>query len=148
MATDSPIPSWENALTPERRALDFVHSAVDQIEQLVPLLPYGHGLDGVLRVACIESFFVNVRLVAEFLTKGLDPKDWRAPDFVPGFTSQDTAAIDRLNDAWMLASRHVMHLSTKRTPDLADIEPVTAEQIQRMARDCRAVYDEFRAQLP
>ncbi|MGI5143699.1 MULTISPECIES: hypothetical protein [unclassified Streptomyces] len=147
MAPDSPIPSWENSLTPERRALDFVDFAVDQVEQLAPLLPYGYGLDGVVRAAFMESFMVNVRLLVEFLTFDLDPKDRRARDFVPGFASQDTAAVARLKDAWTLASRHVMHLSKDRTPDLDDLEHVTAEQIQRMARDCRAVYDEFRAQL-
>ncbi|MGW4138835.1 hypothetical protein ACWELV_18940 [Streptomyces mirabilis] len=148
MATDSSVPSWENSLTPERRALHFVDFAVDQVEQLAPLLPDGDGLNDVVRAACMESFLVNVRLLAEFLTRDPDPRDWRARDFVHGWTSQNTEATDRLTDAWTLASRHVMHLSKDRTPDLDDIEPVTAEQIQRIARDCRAVYDEFRAQLP
>ncbi|MFK0106419.1 hypothetical protein [Streptomyces sp. NPDC091217] len=147
MTTDSPVPSWETSLTPERRALSFVDFAVCQVEELAPLLPNGDGLDGVIRAACMESFWVNVRLLAEFLTRDAGSRDWRARDFVPGFASQDTAAIDRLSEAWALASRHVMHLSKDRTPDLDDVEPVTVEQIQRIASDCRAVYNQFRAQL-
>jgi hypothetical protein len=147
MAADSPVPSWKNSLTPELRALSFTDFAVDQVRQLAPFLPDGHGLDGVTRAAFMESFWVNVRLLTEFLTRDPNSKDWRARDFVPGWTSQDTAAVARLTDAWTLASRHVMHLSKDRTPDLPDIGPVTAEQIQRIAEDCRAVYNEFRAQL-
>ncbi|WP_329157524.1 hypothetical protein OHB49_02510 [Streptomyces sp. NBC_01717] len=40
-----------------------------------------------------------------------------------------------------------MHLSKERTPDLDDVNQVTAEQYQQVAQDCRAVYNEFLATL-
>jgi hypothetical protein len=145
----NPSASWWGAqLPPERRALQFIDFAVDQVEELAPMLPQGDGLDDVVRAACMESFWVNVRLLAEFLTRNAGFKDWRARDFVSDWASTDEAVTARLEQAWVLASRHVMHLSKDRTPDLDDVDPVTAEQIQQIAQDCRAVYDDFRAHLP
>ncbi|WP_326608777.1 hypothetical protein [Streptomyces sp. NBC_01800] len=63
------------------------------------------------------------------------------------WATTDAEAKARLNQAWLLASRHIMHLGKVRTPDLGDVNQVTAEQIQQVARDCRAVYNEFRAKL-
>ncbi|SCE11799.1 hypothetical protein GA0115240_139218 [Streptomyces sp. DvalAA-14] len=139
---------WDAQLSPERRALDFIDFAVDQVEQLAPMLPEGAGLDDVVRAACMESFWVNVRLLAEFLARDPNPRDWNARDFVPEWGSANTETAARLNQAWTLASRHVMHLSKERTPNLGDVSMVTAQQIEQIAQDCRLVYNELRAQLP
>ncbi|MFG3140928.1 hypothetical protein ACGFZA_32580 [Streptomyces sp. NPDC048211] len=146
MASNPPASWWASQLTPERRALHFIEYTAAQIDQLAPLLPDGLGMDEVVRAACIESFWVNVRLLTEFLTHDKEKRDWRAVDFVPGWATTDAEAKSRLKDAWVLASRHVMHLSKDRTPDHDAVTPVTAEQYQQVARDCRAVYNELLTQ--
>ncbi|WP_392749295.1 hypothetical protein [Streptomyces sp. LN590] len=147
MTSNPPASWWASQLTPERRTLFFVDFAAGQIDELAPLLPEALGMDEAIRAACIESFWVNVRLLTEFLTWGADKRDWRAVDFVPDWVTTDADAKARLDEAWVVASRHVMHLSKDRTPDLDDINSPTAEQYQQVSQDCRAVYNEFRAKL-
>ncbi|MEU9857501.1 hypothetical protein [Streptomyces sp. NPDC047974] len=146
MATQPSSAWWDQQLPNDVRALGFVGFAVDQVERLAPLLPDESELSGAVRAACIESFWVNVRLLAEFLVKGTDSRDWRSGDFVSGWSSVDLEAKKRLLDAWTLASRHVMHLSKDRTPPhLPDVAPVSDELYMQVARDCRTIYDEFDA---
>ncbi|MER6914336.1 hypothetical protein ABT354_21915 [Streptomyces sp. NPDC000594] len=147
--TKQPSPTWWDAEHPDKaRALDFVDLAADQIERLAPLLPDVVGVADAVRVACIESFWVNVRLLAEFLVKGTDVRDWQAQDFAPGWTPADREADTRMREAWTLASQHVMHLSKARTPEhLADIEPVVAEDYQKIAQDCHVIYRDFHARI-
>ncbi|MFI8516790.1 hypothetical protein ACIGEZ_02990 [Streptomyces sp. NPDC085481] len=148
MTTEPPLDRLDTQFTAEKRALAFVAFAVEQTEYLAPLLPEGAGLSGAVRVAVIESFWVNVRLLAEFLVKGTGSRDWQARDFAPGWTATNAEARTRLSEAWVTASRHVMHLSKDRTPaQLNAVEPVSAELYRQVAEDCREVYDEFVANI-
>ncbi|MFG3294493.1 hypothetical protein ACGF3G_37535 [Streptomyces sp. NPDC048179] len=142
---NQPSPAWWDAQYPDkRRAFDYVSFAVEQVEQLAPLLPDNPSLEGVVRAACIESFWVNVRLLAEFLVRGTDARDWQVQDFAPGWVATDASAAERLRSAWALSSQHVMHLSKTRTPEnLTDVEPVSAELYQQVARDCGMVYEDL-----
>ncbi|MFE5595705.1 hypothetical protein [Streptomyces sp. NPDC056549] len=147
MTTEPSLYRPDAQLTAEKRALAFIAFAVEQIEDLAPLLPEGVGLSGPVRAAAIESFWVNTRLLAEFLVQGTGSRDWQARDFAPDWTATNEEAKTRLSEAWVTASRHVMHLSKDRTPELDAIEPVSAELYRQVAEDCREVYDEFLANV-
>jgi hypothetical protein len=61
----------------------------------------------------VESFFVNVRLLAEFLAKDMDNRGYHARDFVPEWTKPSGDAADRLLGTWKLDREHV---STEQVP--------------------------------
>ncbi|MFJ9941571.1 hypothetical protein [Streptomyces erythrochromogenes] len=148
MTTEPSLDWWDAQLSADKRALAFVSFAVEQAEQLAPLLPDDRSLSDAVRAAAIESFWVNARLLAEFLVKGTDSRDWQANDFAPGWSTTNKRAKDRLLEAWVTASRHVMHLSKDRTPDkLNAVAPATHDLYRQVAEDCRTVYEEFVANI-
>ncbi|WAX78767.1 hypothetical protein [Streptomyces sp. KMM 9044] len=151
MPTDGPSLEWWNeALPPQQRALWSVEFAIDQVEALVDLASAESEQSDIVRAACAESFFVNVRLLAEFLTRPPNNKDFHATDFVDGWQPPPTPASTRLRDRWwLLGSRQVMHLSKERFPDdlaeiLADSQITSSASLRHIARDCREVYEAFR----
>ncbi|WP_432079674.1 hypothetical protein [Streptomyces sp. YPW6] len=136
---------WNNNDTPDARTRDFVDMAMDQVEGCRDSLVAGKDIPGVLRVACIESFWVNVRLLVEFLVKLThDSRNADARALVPDWQKPTGDTADRLLKDWNTASAHVMHFANERAPeDLADIDPITDEDLKRVARDVRTVYDQF-----
>ncbi|MFD8085566.1 hypothetical protein ACFV4F_28140 [Kitasatospora sp. NPDC059722] len=146
MSNTGPSLAWWNAQLPvERRALAAVEAAVQQVSDLLPVLKGEHVVADHIRVACIESFFVNVRLTADFLALKPDSRDLRAASLLPGWEYQ--AAWDQLGSHWNLASKHVMHMSTLRFPDdLGEIKQITSVQVEEMADDCRDVFERFKIQ--
>ncbi|WP_190232796.1 hypothetical protein [Streptomyces avicenniae] len=145
---DHTSPSWDwwNAqLPPESRAIDFVDHARAQIRDLLPYVTHDQRVEPpAVANACIESFLANVRLMADFLFKGHPEKDTRAVDLVSGWQLSPLLK-ERLEKWWLLASRHVMHLSRERTPeDLRDVQPVTRDEYRQMAMDCEEAYNAFR----
>lgn len=70
----------------------------------------------VVRNACLESFFVNLRLCIEFIARSPNDKDIHARMFLPDWSFSDP----ELNRLWDLASKHVAHLSFKRLDALPD----------------------------
>lgn len=150
MANPPSLDWWNKKMPAEERALGFVDHAMDQVEGLLPYISGPSSLPGVVRVACIESFWVNVRLLTEFLVKlTQDTRNCDARAFVPTWTKPTGDVAERLLSDWNTASAYVMHMGKERAPDdLADITPVTEEDLRQTAVDCRRIYDEFRAQLP
>ncbi|MFB7424717.1 hypothetical protein ACFC0K_15740 [Streptomyces hydrogenans] len=136
---------WNQNYQPDARTLDFVDMAMRQVEGCRDYLTKDEALPGVLRVACIESFWVNVRLLTEYLVKfTTHADDIHVHDLVPNWEEPVGEVADRLKKDWITASKHVMHFSKQRTPeDLADITPVSNEDHERIARDLRTVYDQF-----
>jgi hypothetical protein len=118
-----------------------------------------------LRVAAIDSFYVHVRLIAEFFVNEPDrrrPAIWRK-DYAAGF-HLDTALRERLVQAFDFASKHVVHYSADRVPDAessgvgytraADLQPYVADAFEAMTlfvrtlRDRASLYaDDFAALL-
>ncbi|MFD6347230.1 hypothetical protein ACFWF9_21230 [Streptomyces roseolus] len=136
---------WNKNYSPEARARAFVDAAMDQVEGCCDYLATTNGIPGVVRVACIESFWVNTRLLVEYLVKLTTyADDIHARDLVPSWEKPVGEVADRLEKDWFTASKHVMHFSKQRTPeDLADITPVSDEDYKRIVRDLRTVYDQF-----
>jgi hypothetical protein len=136
----------------------FLHAA--QAMQLVRELPKYAAKDpqvplpGTVWVACLESFFMNVRLVAEFLTLQKSRDEFRAADFHnqwrpmgklgPLATADTFVAAGRLQAYRGLASEHVAHLSKNRFMGPSDdVEDTTLVGLTRIARDCDTVWAAF-----
>ncbi|MER8233643.1 hypothetical protein [Streptomyces sp. NPDC094049] len=145
--TNTPDTAWWNKNYPsDARTRAFVDMAMAQVEGCQNYLAATNGIPGVVRVACIESFWVNVRLLVEFLVKlPNDPRNANARTLVPDWQKPTGGLADRLLKDWLTASANVMHFDKKeRAPkDLADVTPMSDEDYQRIARDVRTVYEQF-----
>jgi hypothetical protein len=101
-----------------------------------------------LRVAAVDSFFVHLRLLIEFLVK---PPDRRRPsihreDYTAGFHlgSIETTLHSRLADAYELASRHVVHYGVDRVPTAATgVEYIGAARLRAHGDDALAAFALF-----
>lgn len=101
--------------------------------------------DRWIATACLESFMVHVRLMAEFLVRRPTERDFSALDFLWPVPTSD-AAKRLAGERWLLASRHVVHFSRERVPeDLADVRPIgdVEEWMRAAARDVFEVAEGF-----
>jgi len=96
-------------------ALQVAH-ALDMIVKLPP-----HTNDAALlvevQIACLESYYSNLRVLVEFLGLTNDKKTIKAIDFVPGWKYPTGQAADLLRKEYGFASEQVSHLAKSRVPD-------------------------------
>jgi hypothetical protein len=99
--------------------------------------------DGVivplLQEAGVQSFFVNVRSLIEFLEVKPAEKDRSASNLLPNWTPpEDHARRTRLVQHWRTASQHLMHFGQVRTKqEDGTVEVVNVEKaaLQTIAGD-------------
>lgn len=107
-------PSREDA-----EALEVAHA----LDMIVSLPPYTDdaSLPAAVQVACLESYFTNLRVLIEFLGLNRRKNSIKAEDFVPGWTYPTTARADHLKTTeYGFASEQVSHLSKSRVLDPND----------------------------
>lgn len=126
-----------------------VQYALEMVATL-PALYADQCLPGPARHACMDSFFLNLRALIEFAARKQDNRDIHRSDFLTGEASgavpADTA--QKLNEAWELASQQIAHLSKKRVVGTTgEFEPVTADDMRRLAEAVFGAFDSFRAAL-
>lgn len=95
----------------------------------------------------LDSFYVHIRLLADFLVKPTHAKmDFGPADFGVEWTIPTTEEADRLAQYWQNASTYVVHFGRPRVPnnvmDLAAFE-VGGRLFRAMAADALVVYAEF-----
>lgn len=127
--------------------------------QMIRALPqHAHvdndALDGDVRVACLESFFMHIRGIADFLCcrPGFtpDPRDFSARDFVPGWQATPADAARRLAEHWDTASQLIAHFSRQRLQLVHDPAELThldtsLAGLEAIADDADAVWKVFDA---
>lgn len=97
-----------------------------------------------VRIACLESYFVNYRLLAEFLVRSPNGKDFSRRDFVVGWDPTPSSNVDRIDEDWEFASQNVVHLSLKRLPEQQEVIPsVDPQVLALMAARLTSVFSEF-----
>lgn len=90
--------------------------------------------------ACVESFYVNARLAAEFFVRK-PRRDFHAGQYASGWVAPRRAAVE-LNRVWLMASSHVLHLGRARlsmAPDAWEVEDRSYDgltRVTRAAHDC------------
>jgi hypothetical protein len=95
-------------------------------------------------IACVESFFTNARLAAEFFWK-MPKGDVTARTFVPGWIAPPGIA-KRMERVWLLTSKHIVHLSRDRVPvDPEDWrqEDMSYGALMRITRDAYKAFALF-----
>lgn len=110
---------WGKALPPKARQAGAIGHSLTMIAALPEERASTNSL--VAQFACLEAWFVHMRLLAEFLGisgRGSN-KDFSCESF--GWSG---AEDEVLNDIWVIASQHVVHFSVQRTPErVRDLEP-------------------------
>jgi hypothetical protein len=107
--------------------------------------------DGDVRAACLESFFMNIRAIADFLCcrpGKPDRRDFSALDFVPDWQAAPADAAERLASHRKTASQHIAHFSRERLQLVDDPAELThidtnRKDLQAMANDAVAVWNAF-----
>jgi len=114
-----------------------VSHALNMVYRL-PDVIYGDDLNAVAQMACLEDFFLNVRLMVEFLVRRPSAKDFSAVDLKPCWQAEavDPEILRRLNDYWEVASQHVSHLSRERLQD-----PVAPKHVDVSPEGLRRIRD-------
>jgi hypothetical protein len=120
------------------------HFAVQMVSAL-PGLIAARDLHPYAQVACLESFFINVRLMADFLVRTTNQRDFSAVTPVPDWIPTSPEAADRLRTKWWpLASQLVAHFSLERIhgDPSVPVDCVGSEQdLEAMRDDVRSVWD-------
>jgi hypothetical protein len=132
---------------PEAQMEQQAHFAVQMVSAL-PGLIAAEELHPFAQVACLESFFINVRLMADFLVRTTDRRDFGAVTLLPDWVPTPSDAADRLRTKWWpLASQLVAHFSMERI-QVDTSEPVdyvgSTEDLEVMRDDVLSVWHTWR----
>lgn len=140
------VPLWK-PLTAEHVQLLHIDYAAKMVNQLVPYTEDAN-LPAVVQNAYLESFFVNVRLLAEFLQGwGNEDKDFWATTLLPTWIPAGGDLGKRLKAWWVLASQHVVHFGKPRLANHAEDDlDVTIETLGNMRDDVLGLYGRFRTE--
>lgn len=114
---------------------------------------YAGDLSALVQQACLESFFVHVRGLLEFLQiKAAGPKrDFSASDVLVSWKPQtEQVSKEKLLGYWKIASSQLMHFSRNRVKQ-EGVPPVAVdtshEALRAIADDVLVVWDQLAKQL-
>ena len=133
--------------SPGRRRADHVAYSVRMLGDIVS--SYDDAVDGeefTYARCMIDAFYVHMRLLADFLVKGTNSRDFGPADFGVQWTRPDPPEADRLVEYWDQASKYVVHFGRPRVPenleDLSAFE-VDGQALRAMTADALIVLGEF-----
>jgi hypothetical protein len=87
-----------------------------------------------VRIACLESFYSNLRLMFEFLIDKPKGGHIHRHDYLPGWDPPVGEAVDALRGRYGFASEQVSHLARSRVPAAGvPIITVLAPEMMRLA---------------
>lgn len=125
-----------------------------RVAEMVNALPrevHDPTLPSLAQQACLDSFFVNVRALIEFLEIKPAAKDFAASTVLPGWKPRvDAAEKQRLIDVWAVASHQLVHFGSHRVKhDDGTSMPVdvSLEALDRIADDVLTVWDQYATKL-
>jgi hypothetical protein len=132
-----------SAYSPKARIQMEATRIAAMVDRLPPKIFSGRN-SGVVQQAALDSFYVNVRLLIEFLEVRPAHGDVSASKTLPGWSTSFLTAADRkgLEGYHKDTSKHVVHFSTKRTNQIA----VNTAGILQVVDAVLAVWDEFAIQ--
>jgi hypothetical protein len=127
-------------------SLDHAHFMVRELPKWI-----NSDIEPILKIAVLEDWLTNIRLVAEFYRiSGSDKtSDFSVNEFVPDFRIDEEYRAE-LNELWLLATKHVSHLSRERlTNENQTMEPFddSLENLTRICTYVDKIYFDFNARL-
>lgn len=126
---------------PERRTLETLEHIMMNLADLprwaCDASPLQHStLTFPVYIACVDSYFTNARLAAEFFWK-MPRADITARSFVSDWEPPPGIAR-RMERVWLMASKHIVHLSQDRVPETPAgwrQEDISFGALMRITRD-------------
>lgn len=97
-----------------------VGHAMNMVAEL-PRLTDDRSLPVAARVACLESYFMNLRVLVDFYARRRDDRDIHRHDFLPAWDPAASSTVERLKREWDFASKQVAHLSKSRIVEDGDL---------------------------
>lgn len=135
--TKRPGFGWDQ--TPHDLVMQHLGYSADQVRDLLPFVAGEQQAEqDAVAVACIDSFVLNVRLIADFF-RSTQERDVRPRDIVPDWTL-DSDLLVRLGVWHDMASKYAMHMSWRR---FDDGPPISVETYREMAADVLAARSAF-----
>ena len=142
MSTPPPPHVPYSAFSPKAR----IRMEATRVAAMVDRLPdeiYSQS-NPLIQQAALDSFFVNVRLLLEFLEACPQRGDKSASNTLGKGTVWPTAFLTRakqrkLREYYKDTSKHVVHFSSKRTDQIV----ATKRKVRAIARTVLALWDEF-----
>jgi hypothetical protein len=133
-------------MPPHDLVLQHLGYSADQVQDLLPFVTGERQIEPeAVSAACKDSFALNVRLIADFLTGKKNALDVLATQLIPGWALEEELH-GKLRQWHTLISQHAMHMSTARVPDNLDsAAALTTEDWRTMATDALAAYQVFLA---
>jgi hypothetical protein len=98
-------------------------------------------LPPAVRIACVEAWFLNYRLLIEFLLIGTSKKCAEARDLATGWVPETTKDIQRLRQDYGWASEHIVHIGELKPNTF--VQNVDASILRLRAASLLLVVDDF-----
>lgn len=95
----------------------FCHSLL-MVSKLIPATDEPE-LAGFLRLACLDSWFVNFRLLAEFLVMPGRPNRVAARSLAPSWDAGANKSVTMLKREYGWTSEHIVHIGTPKASELS-----------------------------
>jgi len=102
--------------------------------------------DFVLARCMLDAFYIHIRLLADFLLRPTQGRDFGPDDFGITWVAPTGEGSDRLLEAWGVASTYVVHFGGPRIPTGPEgLEPfkVGGQHFRDLAADALAIYAQF-----
>lgn len=128
-------------------------ATLDHAHYMIQVLPkwVNADIEPELQFAALEDWLTNIRLVSEFYRisgKG-SPMDFSVEDFLENFQIKPQHQKE-LNELWLLASRHVSHLSRERLPEPDQVVTpfdFSLKNLNRISTFVTEIYIDFKQQI-
>jgi hypothetical protein len=127
-------------------SLDHAHFMVRELPKWI-----NSDNEPILKIAVLEDWLTNIHLVAEFYRISGNDKasDFSVNDFLSDFRIEKEYRTE-LNELWLMASKHVSHLSRERLPvENQAVEPFddSLANLTRISSYVDKIYFDFSARL-
>lgn len=134
--------------SPEQRRAHQVAFSVQVLSEIAS--NYNARIDGDDLLAAstmVDAYYVNIRLMSEFLCRSEPPKaDFGPRDFGVDWVPPDLPAVERLCALGDVASKYVVHFSSRRVPDSLEgmkLFPVSEHDFRTGVEAVLEIYDRF-----
>ena len=125
---------------PTTRVVARFNHALLMVSQLIPFTDAAD-LPEPVRIACLEDWFTNYRMLIEFLVIGVPKNCASAQDLLPGWKPRTSRDLKRLRADYGFASEHVSHIGWPKPTALE--QNVAPSILQIKAMFLLDVVDEF-----
>lgn len=128
-------------------------ASLDHAHQMINVLPKWVNADIApeLQFAALEDWLTNIRLVSEFyrVAGQGSPRDFSVNDFLTDFDIEQNHK-EELKELWLLASKHVSHLSRQRIPQTNQTFKefdYSLKNLQRISDFVGNIYADFKSKI-